>query len=256
MGELADLTRGIAGLSRLGLNALLPPRCLSCGVTVHTPGALCSICWEGMDFLGPPSCACCGLPFAYDLGAEALCGACSREPPAFDRARAVLRYDDHSRKLVLGFKYADRTEGAPAYGQWLARAGAELLRDADLIAPVPLHWFRLFTRRYNQAALLAHGLGRHLGRHSTASVVPDLLERRRRTRPQGRLSASARRRNVAGAFAVKPGHASLIEGRRVLLIDDVLTTGATVSACAKALRRGGAAAVDVLVLARVVRGEA
>ncbi len=160
-----------------------------------------------------------------------------------------MRYDEASRGLVLGFKHADRTDGAPAYGAWLARAGAELIAEADLIAPVPLHWMRLFARRYNQAALLARALARRAGR----PVAADLLLRRRHTPSQGRLSPAQRRRNVAGAFAVKPSRRPLLEGRRVLLVDDVLTTGATASACARTLRRDGARAVDVLVLARVVR---
>jgi ComF family protein len=172
--------------------------------------------------------------------------------PELDRARAVMRYDQSSRALILGFKHADRTEGAAGYGAWLARAGAGLVAEADLIAPVPLHWLRLFNRRFNQAALLAHALGRDAG----VPVVADLLLRRRHTPSPGRLSPDQRRRNVAGAFAVKPARKALLEGRRVLLVDDVLTTGATVSACARTLRRGGAGAVDVLVLARVVRGQA
>ncbi|MEE8187831.1 MAG: ComF family protein [Kiloniellales bacterium] len=245
----SELGRGLRGLSGLALNAILPPRCLSCGVTVDALGRLCADCWERADFLTPPVCAACGFPFAFDLGPETLCGACLRETPVFARARAVLRYGETSRRLLLGFKYADRTEGAAAYGAWLARAGAELLAEADMVAPVPLHWRRLFGRRYNQAALLA----RALEGQCEAPVVPDLLLRRRATRSQARLSPEARRRNVAGAFAVNPARAALIDGRRVLLVDDVLTTGATVSACARTLKRAGAAAVDVLVLARVVR---
>ncbi len=246
---LAGDLRGLAGLA---LNALLPPRCLACRVTVERPGALCAPCWKGVHFLDPPLCELCGFPLEFELGQGALCGACARERPTFDRARAVMRYDDSSRALVLGFKHADRTEGVPAYGAWLARAGTELVAEADLIAPVPLHWLRLFNRRFNQAALLAQALGRNAG----VPVVADLLLRRRHTPSQGRLSPAQRRRNVAGAFAVKPSRKPLLEGRRVLLVDDVLTTGATASACARTLRRGGARAVDVLVLARVVRGQA
>ena len=245
-----DLARGLRTLPGLALNALLPPRCLGCGKVVARTAALCAGCWKGVQFLDPPLCALCGFPLEYDLGPEALCGACVRAPPGFDRARAVMRYDEGSRGLVLGFKYADRTEGAAAYGAWLARAGAELTAEADLIAPVPLHWMRLFARRFNQAALLAQALGRETG----LPVVPDLLLRRRHTPSQGRLSQDQRRRNVAGAFAVKGARAPRLAGRRVLLVDDVLTTGATAAACARTLRRAGASAVDVLVLARVVRG--
>ena len=250
MTPQSDIARGLRDLSGLALNALLPPRCLGCGTVVARTAALCAACWKGVHFLEPPLCALCGFPLEYDLGPEALCGACVREPPAFDRARSVMRYDEGSRDLVLGFKHADRTEGAGAYGAWLARAGAELAAEADLIAPVPLHWMRLFGRRFNQAALLAQALGRETG----LPVVPDLLLRRRHTPSQGRLSPTQRRRNVAGAFAVKAVRGPLLRDRRVLLVDDVLTTGATASACARTLRRGGARAVDVLVLARVVRG--
>lgn len=231
------------------IDAVLPPRCLRCGVTVDTVGALCPDCWGMMAFLGAPLCACCGYPFEFEMGEGALCAACTRDHPAFDRARAVLRYDDSSRDLVLAFKHADRTDGAPAYGRWLARAGAELTPAAEIVAPVPLHWTRLFVRRYNQAALLALAVARQ----AQVPAIPDLLVRRRRTPSQGRLSAAGRARNVAGAFAVSPRHRAAVSGRRVLLVDDVLTTGATAEACARALRRGGAAAVDVLTLARVVR---
>ena len=159
MTPQSGIARGLRGLFGLALNALLPPRCLGCGTVVARTAALCAGCWKGVQYLEPPLCALCGFPLEYDLGPEALCGACAREPPRFDRARAVMRYDEGSRGLVLGFKHADRTEGAAAYGAWLARAGAELTAEADLIVPVPLHWMRLFTRRFNQAALLAQAVG-------------------------------------------------------------------------------------------------
>jgi ComF family protein len=161
----------------------------------------------------------------------------------------VLRYDEASKELILRFKHADRTGSAPAFAAWLQRAGAELLAEADVLAPVPLHWSRLLARRYNQAALLARELARLTGK----PAIQDLLVRRRRTPSQGGLGAAGRERNVSGAFHVHPRHAARIKGQRVLLIDDVLTTGATVSACSRTLRRGGATAVDVLTLARVVR---
>jgi len=150
--------------------------------------------------------------------------------------------------LILGFKHGDRLHAAPAFGAWVARAGAELLDDADMVAPVPLHRWRLLRRRYNQAALIAAGAAKKAG----VAHVPDLLERHRATPIQGHLSASARARNVAGAFRLNPRHQDRVKGARIVLVDDVLTTGATVSACARVLRRGGAARIDVLTLARVV----
>ena len=244
-----SLQSAVRALPGIALNALLPPRCLVCGDGVARPGTLCGPCWGGLTFLAPPFCAACGFPFDYDLGPGVLCGACSREPPRYDRARAVLRYDEVSRGLLLGFKHGDRTEGAPAFGAWLARAGGELIADCDVIQPVPLHRWRLFARRYNQSALLAQALGRE----TRLAVLPDSLRRTRNTPSQGRLSPAARRRNVAGAFRTAPGPAERLGGRRVLLVDDVLTTGATVEACAQTLKRAGAAGVDVLTLARVVR---
>jgi ComF family protein len=238
-------------LARSLTNALLPPRCLRCRVPLAREDGLCHDCWEDVEFIGAPHCAACGLPFAYDLGTGVLCAACVAERPAFDRARAVFRYDDGSRKLLLDYKHGDRTEGAPVFASWMARAGRELLSEANLIAPVPLHPRRLFKRRYNQSALLAAALARASG----APYAPDLLIRRRHTPPQGRLSRAARRRNIAGAIAVASPWLGRVPGQRVLLVDDVMTTGVTADICARSLLRAGAAAADVLVLARVVRTE-
>ncbi|MFC5355850.1 ComF family protein [Azospirillum himalayense] len=238
-------TRVLGGI----LDTLLPPRCLCCGGAVDRQGGLCAPCWSGLTFIAPPLCAGCGTPFDFALEGEPLCGACIAEPPVFARARAVLAYDDGSRPLVLGFKHGDRIHAAGAYGAWLARAGAELLADADLLAPVPLHRLRLFRRRYNQAALLAQAAGRQAAR----PVIPDLLVRRRATPSQGGLDRSGRRRNVKGAFAVRPGLEPRVAGKRIVLVDDVLTTGATLSECARVLLRAGAERVDALTLARVVK---
>lgn len=251
------------------LDLVLPPRCLGCGCLVEDQGALCPACWSGISFLADPLCRRCGLPFAYDpLGQEGTgvavapaaagfgepaagleCGACLAEPPPYQRARAVMRYDEGSRPLLLGFKHGDRTEAAAPYAAWMARSGRELLAETEIVAPVPLHWRRLFARRYNQAALLARALARRDG----LTEMPDLLLRRRATPSQGRLTRSERQRNVAGAFAVNPRHAGLLKGRRLLLVDDVMTTGATVAACSRVAVKAGAAAVDVLVLARALR---
>lgn len=235
------------------LDLLLPPRCLGCGGPVGTAGTLCAGCWRGVAFIAPPLCARCGYPFEFDPGEfdpgeGALCAGCTRDPPEWDRARAVFRYDDGSRGLVLGFKHGDRTYAAKAFGGWLARAGRELLEEADLLMPVPLHWTRLFSRRYNQAALLAAAVAKVSG----VAVDPTILVRKRRTPPQGHLDRTMRRRNVREAFVVAPRKRAKIAGRRIILIDDVLTTGATAEECAIALRRAGARGVDVLTLSRVV----
>ncbi len=212
-------------------------------------GGLCVDCWRTAAFIAPPLCVVCGFPFELDFGEPVACAACEARHPAYERARAVLAYDDASRSMLLDYKHGDRTDHAPALAAWMARSGADLLADADLIAPVPLHRRRLWGRRYNQAALLARELARTSGR----AFAPDLLLRRRDTPSQGRLSPAGRRRNVRGAFAVRPGREAALKGARVLLVDDVMTTGATVEACARVLARGGAAGVDVLTLARVVR---
>ncbi|MCG8510004.1 MAG: ComF family protein [Rhodospirillales bacterium] len=229
------------------IGVLLPHRCMACGDIVEAAGLLCESCWPGIEFIGPPWCEACGLPFEYDVGEGVLCGVCSRTSPPFVRARGAVLYNATSRRLALGFKHGDRTENAAAFARWMMRAGAELIAGCDLIVPVPLHWTRLFTRRYNQAALLAKAIAKE----TEASFAPEVLVRRRRTPSQGYLGRAARRRNVAGSFAVPARAESAISGKRILLIDDVMTTGATVAACSRACRRGGAAAVDVLTFARV-----
>jgi len=246
-----SLERGAALL----LDALLPPQCLACTEPVDRSGQLCAPCWAALAWIEAPLCALCGLPFDFELGPEALCGACAARRPAYDRARAVLRYDEHSRNLVLAFKHADRTQGAPAFASWMARAGAALIADAEVVAAVPLHRWRLVARRYNQAALLATVTARKAVLSGALRAAPDLLRRIRATPSQGGLSPARRADNVRGAFAVRRGREPLVEGRRVLLIDDVMTTGATVEACARTLKRAGARAVDVLTLARVVRAQ-
>ena len=239
-----------AQLRRVGravVDGVLPPRCLACGAIGDEPDALCGPCWAGMTFFAPPWCAVCGLPFPHPMGEDAMCADCARERASWDRARAVVRYDKHSRHLVLALKHGDRTHVARALGRWMRRAGAELLDGADMIVPAPLHWPRLFVRRYNQAGLLAHAIRAAGG----PPVAPDWLVRRRRTPSQGRLGATARARNVRGAFALRRGCS--VKGKRIVLVDDVLTTGATVQECARVLRRAGAGFIGVLTLARALR---
>jgi ComF family protein len=232
-------------IARSTLDVVLPALCLLCRKPISAAGGLCPSCWGDLTFLGPPQCDRCGLPFPFDQGP--LCGECLRRAPAFSRARAVMHYDEHAKRLILRFKNADRIHAAPILATWLARAGAELLPEVDVLVPVPLHWRRLFRRRYNQSALLARALARQSG----VPWLPDTLRRVRATPTQGGLGARQRRLNVRGAFAVPPHCRARIAGKRALLIDDVLTTGATLDAAARALRRAGAADVFALALARV-----
>lgn len=228
-------------------NLIFPPRCLSCEAAVLDVGALCGSCWLDIHFIDGAVCPSCGQPFELDPGPGALCGACVQSPPLYDRARAVFLYNEASRALVTGYKYGDRTDRAPSFGRWLARAGGELLADADLLIPVPLHWRRLFLRRFNQSALLVQAVHRE----TLVPVLLDGLERLRSTQQQVGLSHAKRRRNVRGAFAVPDKRISAISGQKVVLVDDVVTSGATIEACTRALKKAGAARVDILALARV-----
>jgi ComF family protein len=244
------LKRGLAGAGRRVLDFVLPPVCLRCRALVSDPQSLCATCWSDLKFLAEPLCACCGLPFPHALGEGVKCGACIARPPVFDRARAALAYDDISRDLILPLKHADRLEAADIFGRWMANAAAELIAGCDTLVPVPLHWRRLAKRRYNQAAVLAHAIAR---RHHLR-VDTDLLQRPNASVSQGEMpSARARLKNVARAFTVSDAQKDRVAGRRILLVDDVLTTGATLNACAKALKRAGAASVSAVTLARVVR---
>ncbi len=242
--------RSLARNTRLAIghaiDLLLPPTALDEGERPQSPG-LSVRAWERIEFLEAPVCDGCGAPFPYDLGLGARCGVCMAAPRAFARARAACLYDEHSRDLILKLKHADRTDLAPLLTRWVARAAADLVETCDVIVPVPLHRSRLFSRRYNQAAEIARLLARLMRRR----YRPDALVRARDTGTQGGKSSRGRRVNVKGAFAVPPGRRKQIEGKRVLLIDDVFTTGATVEACAKALLAAGATAVDVAVIARV-----
>lgn len=228
------------------IDTIYPPRCLACTTATDAARGLCPSCWANTHFIAGTTCRRCGVPLLGDAGAEDTCESCTRHPPAWDRGAAAVLYAGAGRRMVLALKHGDRLDMVQPLAAWMARAGRSLLADADLVAPVPLHWRRLVMRRYNQSAELARRLGRDNGR----TVVPDLLTRRRATAPQsgGRDSRTA---NQAGAFAVTPRHAARLAGARVLLVDDVLTTGATLSACADALRAGGATGIDVLALARV-----
>jgi len=238
----ATLAAGLVDLA-------LPPQCLACHRPVATHGGLCGPCWGGFRLIERPWCQRLGIPFAYDLGAGALSAEAIADPPPFERCRAVAHFDDVARGMVHGLKYRDQGELARWMGHWMARAGAELTAEADLIVPVPLHRFRLWTRRFNQSAALAAAVAAESGRR----FAPTVLRRVRATTQQVGLSAGDRDRNVRGAFHLAAEDRGEVASRRVLLVDDVYTTGATAKAATRALLRGGAAAVDVLVFARVVR---
>ena len=235
--------------AKLALDIALPTLCVSCRDPVDGEG-VCADCWAKLSFIAPPFCPRLGIPFVYDPGPDMLSMEAIANPPAYARARAAVRYDDVARTLVHALKYQDRSDLAPAMGRWMARAGRELLDGADALVPVPLHWRRGWSRRYNQSGALA----RIIERESGVAVAAEALRRIRPTEQQIGLSRPQRASNVQGAFKVAPDRQHLISGRRVVLIDDVLTSGATVDACARALLRAKAAAVDVLVFARVVDG--
>lgn len=226
---------------------IVPPLCLSCHRPLGSHDALCSECWRRIDFIRPPLCDRLGLPMPYDTGGPMVSAAAIANPPDYDRARAVARFDGVMRELVHGLKFRDRLDSRRLFGQWMVEAGAELLEDADVIVPVPLTAGRLLSRRFNQSALLAQEVSRRSG----VAFAPTTLLRTRRTIPQVGLSRQQRRKNVSGAFAVAGTQARRIEDANVVLVDDVITTGATVGACSRTLRRVGAARVDVLALALV-----
>ena len=235
-----------AGAGRT-LNVALPPLCPACRQLVGQNG-LCASCWGKLSFIAPPYCERLGIPFAFDPGPGVLSMQALADPPAYQRARAAVRYDEIARTLVHALKYGDRLELAPLMGRWMARAGHELLAQADAIVPVPLHWRRLWMRRFNQSTLLAKTLSHTNG----IPLAERALKRVKATAQQVGLSKTERAQNVQGAFRVFPDGKAAVAGRRLILVDDVLTSGATVDACARALLRAGAANVDVLVFARVV----
>ncbi len=212
-------------------------------------GELCPACFGRTSFVSAPLCVRCGVPFASQEqgGDDALCAGCREHPPLFRQARAAVRYDEQGRRLILPLKHGDRLDLAPVLAPMLVRAGQALLARADVLVPVPLHRRRLFQRKYNQAAVLAFAVGRLCGK----PVLPDALRRTRRTTPLDDKSPEERAREVAGALRVPPSRARAVSGRSVLLVDDVMTSGSTANACAAALLEAGAAAVDVLVAARV-----
>jgi ComF family protein len=247
-GEKSVVVKIAARAGAMLGDLLFPPRCLSCGVEVDIQGNLCPDCWKDITFLSQPFCDCCGYPFDFPVDDGILCAACIGDPPPYAKARAIMRYDEGARKIILRLKHGDRLESIKPLARWLMGAGAELLAEVDYILPVPLHRRRLFQRRYNQSALL----GKALEKISGKPMLAQALLRIKATSPQQGLKRQQRHENMRGAFAMGPGDVARLKGRSVLLVDDVYTTGATVEACAKVLLKAGVKKVAVLTLARVV----
>lgn len=229
------------------MHAVLPPTCLACRKPA-SGGGLCAACWQEAGFIERPYCERLGTPFAYDSGGTLISPGAFADPPAFDRARAVMRFSDVARDLVHLLKYGDRLDLVQPFSRWMTRAGGEILQECDALIPVPLHWTRLFQRRFNQSAALAQAIARQ----KNIAVIDDVLLRVRATPPQVGLAREERAKNVHGAFSVEKAARAKVKAKRIVLVDDVLTTGATANACARVLRRAGAARIDVLTLARVV----
>lgn len=244
---LAKVFTHLHAFSLRTLDLLLPPQCPMCKSPTSTAHGICGQCWNKLTFITDPYCKCCGNPFEISQtdDDETTCVVCLKTPPTYDQARAALVYNDNSRRLIVPFKHSDRTSILPILVKMLKQSGNNILQEADLYIPVPLHWQRLLKRRYNQAALLCTELGKTYDK----PVLTNTLRRVKSTPPQAGLSRKQRQKNVRTAFHVK--HPETISGKHVLLIDDVITTGATVEACAKALKKAGAKRVSVLTVARV-----
>jgi len=230
------------------VNRIFPPTCLHCQASVAEHGQLCLSCWQPITFISDPQCSCCGLPFEYPVSEETRCAECIQRSPPYAQARSACLYDDHSKDLIIGFKYYDKLYYGPLLAQWLYRTGKSFLDEADLIIPVPLHRLRTFTRRYNQSALLA----KRLEKLSGVPARMNILLRVRNTIPQAGLTQSQRKKNLAGAFTIRQKYRNLIEGKHIVLVDDVMTTGTTLRSCSRVLMRAGAASVSVLTIARVL----
>lgn len=227
---------------------MLPPRCPGCGTVVGSVHSFCLACWQALDFLSGPACVRCAEPLPLALYLDAECAGCLADPPPFTATRVGVAYGPIARTLALKLKYGRRPGVAITMAGPMRRAGATLL-DGALVVPVPLHRWRLWSRGYNQAALLARAVTRGL----PAELAIDLLQRRRATPLLRGLNPGQRARAVAGAFAINPARKPVLQGRRVVLVDDVFTTGATLRACARVLKREGAADVAVLCWARALR---
>ena len=242
-----DAAAALRSAAAVVADLVVPPLCVACHRPVSSHDAVCAGCWSEIDFIRAPLCDRLGIPLPFDIGGSMISAAAAADPPDYERARAVARFDGVMRELVHDFKFRDRHDARRLFGRWLTEAGVTLLADADLVVPVPLTRRRLATRRFNQAAMLAQEVARLTARR----YEPLALQRIKRTQPQVGLSRQQRRENVAGAFAVAAAVKPVLADAKVVLLDDVITTGATARASARALKRAGAARVEVLALAMV-----
>jgi ComF family protein len=237
----------LRGCSNLLIDVIAPPRCLVCGLSLQTAASLCAGCWSKLTLIEDPRCDRLGLPFAFDQGEGAISAAALADPPAWNRTRAAAIFNETSRQLVHSLKYRDRHEVSLLLSRLMTRAAGPFLHEAGAIVPVPLHRRRLWARRFNQSALLAQ----RIAAASRVRYWPELLERVRSTRPQVGLDPEERRKNVRRSFAVPDNLRPQVAGLSIVLVDDVMTTGATAGAAATALLAAGASRVDVLVFALV-----
>lgn len=244
----------VMGYLTKAIDFVLPPRCIMTGDIVEEQGMVVPRAWADLNFITSPQCDRCGIPFDFeydheDSEGDTSCAACLQESPIFNKARAALVYDDSSRSLILPFKHGDKMHYVTGFLPWLKLAGSELIDQADIIMPVPLHRWRLLQRRFNQAGVIAS----FLAKASNKSYLLNGIERIRSTPTQGYMRAKERKKNVKRAFAVPSKYTMDIKDKNILLIDDVFTTGATINECTKVLLKAGAKQVDILTLARVVK---
>jgi ComF family protein len=245
----------IQHILKRGIDLILPPRCPVNGTIVDSVGAISPQAWKELTFISSPHCPCCGIPFAvendavFPLMADYLCGQCLSTPRHFEKSKSLLVYDDGSRKMILSFKHADAPHLHTTLAPLLVNLGKDFLNPDSVLVPIPLHWRRLVSRRYNQSAILANAMSKISG----VICWPDVLMRVRHTPPQGHKSAKDRYQNVAGAFEINSIYQDKLNDKKIVLIDDVFTTGATLDECAKVLKSAGVKSVNLLTLARVTK---
>ncbi len=239
----------IKSTSKNLLDVIYPPICIVCGNSVYEHGSICSKCWECINFISDPQCQICGFPFDFQVIEGAICAGCAYKKPYFSKARSVFLYDENSQKIITNFKYRDKTEYSSFFSRWMVRIGSNMLDECDFIIPIPLHPLKLFLRKYNQASLIAN----ELHKHSKKKVLYNAIIRIKYTTKQASLVRKNRFKNIKGAFRINKKYIKLLEGKNILLVDDVITTGATINECAKSLiKQGKVHKVEALTVAKTL----